>query len=64
MDCSTEDQMFQFDRWEGAGGIGEVEFTAGWVRCIRDDGITSSESEKPWGEDGLKELKERLGKLA
>ncbi|KAG9001570.1 hypothetical protein FRB94_004661 [Tulasnella sp. JGI-2019a] len=64
LECSTEDGTFRFEKWDGAGGSGEVEFSSGWVKCVREDGITSTESEKPWGVDGLKGLKDRLGRLA
>lgn len=64
LDCTTDDGTFRFDKWDGPSGVGEVEFTAGWVDVVRDDGIAGTEkvAVRPaeGGEDGLEELKEWL----
>jgi len=61
LDCATEDGTFRFDRWEA----GNVEFSAGWVEVVREDGITSTSSEKEKETEGgsLRELKEWLDEL-
>ncbi|QRW00189.1 signal recognition particle receptor subunit beta [Ceratobasidium sp. AG-Ba] len=53
LDCSGG--AFRFSEWEG----GEVEFTEGWVKILRDDGVVNEKaSEKDYGsEDGLESLR-------
>lgn len=59
LECSSPDGSFKFDKWDG----GEVEFSAGWVDVVRDDGITESGKPSEDGVDGLAELKEWLDTL-
>lgn len=59
LECSSPDGSFKFDKWDG----GEVEFSAGWVDVVRDDGITETGKASDEGVDGLSELKEWLNTL-